>query len=124
MRQKHTLRTWIGAVTAFVFALQAFLAAVVSTQMAVAAPADSFAICHSSADPTDSQHPPSGAPHTVHHPCIVCSFASTGGLAPSLVTMAFVRIGKAVVAQQSPLIRVVAGKQRLPQVPQGPPQTA
>lgn len=124
MRQKHKWQTWIGVVTAFAFALQAFLAAAVSTQMAVAAPVESFAICHSIADPADSQHPPSGPTHGAYDPCTICSFASAGGLAPSLVPMAFARIGKAVIAQQPPLMRVVVGKQRSPQVPQGPPQTA
>lgn len=124
MRQKHKWRTWIGGVTALVFALQAFLSVTVATQMAVATPADSFAICHSAADFADSQHSPSGATHGADLPCLVCSFAAAGGLAPSLVTMVFVRIGKAVIAQQSPLTRVVVGKQRSPQVPQGPPQIA
>lgn len=124
-RSKDSMRAWVAVVAAGVFVLQLLLTGILSTQMAVAAPADSFAICHASADPAnDSRHPPSDAAHGADYPCIICSFASAGGLAPSLVTVTFVRIGKAVIAQQSPLTRVVVSRQRSPQVPQGPPQTA
>jgi hypothetical protein len=122
MRQGRKSQGWIGVFTAFVFAFQAFLATAVATQMAATASTDPFAICHTIPEGTGDQ--PAGTTHAAHHPCIICSFASIGGLAPSPITSALVRPSKTVVAVQARPARVVVSKQRSAHLPQGPPGIA
>ena len=122
MRQGRKWRAWVGVVAAYALVLQAFLTVVVATKMA-AAPSDSFTICLANFDPAD-QHQPTGTTHPAHQTCIICSYASTAAVPPSPVTIAFVWIGDAPASWQTPRTSASLGKQRSPQVPQGPPQVA
>lgn len=115
---------WVAIVAAGVFVLQLLLTGMLATQMAVAAPVDSFAICHANPEGTGDLPQPGGTTHAVHHPCIICSFVSTGALPPPLVTIAFVRVIRTAVIWQGPRAPIFVSKQRSPQVPQGPPQIA
>lgn len=125
MRQKHKLRTWIGALAAYAFAVQMLLTAAVATRMAVATTSDSFAICHTVSDDASTQPQSPGNPtHAVHHPCIICSFAAAGALPASQATIAFARIDTVAVVWHARWTPVFLGKQRTPQIPQGPPQLA
>ena len=123
MRQGRKWRTWVGVVAAYALALQTFLTAVVATKMA-AAPSDSFTICLANSDQSGDQHQPTGTTHPAHQTCIICSYASTAAVPPSPVTIAFVWVSDAPASWQMPRTSASLGKQRSPQVPQGPPQAA
>lgn len=111
-------------VAAGVFVLQLLLTGILATQMAVAMPADSFAICHAAADGPGEQPQPAAPTPAVRHLCMVCAFVSAGALPPPLVTVAPVRVIRTVVVWRGQRTPVFVSKQRSPQVPQGPPQIA
>jgi hypothetical protein len=123
MPRRRNLRAWIGVFAAYVIALQAFLTAVVATEMAVA-PSDPFAICWNGADNGDPEHRPAGPTHASHQACIVCSFASIAALPPSSTAVAPEHIEGGIFAWRTLPAPIDLARQRSPQVPQGPPQIA
>lgn len=123
-RQQSCLKGAVGAVVAFVFALQMLLAGIAATQMAAADPADPFVICYGSGHTPDGDTGSNkGAP--VHHAaCAICVLASFSPPVPEIATLQLARSSAPAVAHLAPQAHRGPASKHDPRSSQGPPQTA
>ena len=122
VRTKSLLKGVVGVATAYLFAIQLILAAVVATQMAV--PGELDAICHNveAAGSNAPQKPPAQSPD--HHTgCPICAFASgvppLPDASPSLQNQPALEISAITTAW----LAISSGRQHEPRSSQGPPAT-
>jgi hypothetical protein len=116
------VRSWIGAATAFVFALHLLLSGLAIARFAsITASTDVFAICHGAGsdgaeEPTapNKKLPPQG-------PCILCTLSHACGILPS--ASAVVTLDAIALPEAFPLsdLGVIAPKTYRAARPRGPP---
>jgi hypothetical protein len=123
LRRSMVLRAAIGLGSAYVLALQVFLAAVISTDMAVAQAANpSVVICYG--HNADAGENGSGGKQVTHQSCAICVFASSTPPLPSetahpaLSSVVFAAFTRDDYSAPAPSGR------RDPRTSQGPPQAA
>ena len=123
-RQQSCLKGAVGAVVAFVFALQMMLAGIAATQMAAADPADPFVICYGSDHAPDGDTG-SGKGAPVHHAaCAICVLAAFSPPVPEAATLQLVRGSASAALHLAPQVQHGPASKHDPRSSQGPPQTA
>lgn len=121
--KRRGVRGLIGFLASQIIVLQFLFAGIVSTEMAVQASPDAFAICHNDSESASGQPGKAGA-NLNHASCIICAFAAHASPLPDdpPCTVVFdVRIS--VMASATPLV-ISTTHFRSPRTSQGPPLSA
>jgi hypothetical protein len=123
-RQKSGLRGLIGFLASQIIAVQFLLAGIVSTEMAVRASADAFAICHGNDQSSPSQ-PGQTSSHLNHATCCaICAFAAHAPLVPPDTShVAILDVLTTAIASVTQLA-IATSERHNPRTSQGPPLSA